>query len=43
MSEPTSDTPEPDAAPSASFGYRDVPAAEKAGMVGSESVAPRTT
>jgi demethylmenaquinone methyltransferase/2-methoxy-6-polyprenyl-1,4-benzoquinol methylase len=43
MSEPTSDTPDPDAAPSASFGYRDVPAAEKAGMVRQvfESVAPR--
>jgi demethylmenaquinone methyltransferase/2-methoxy-6-polyprenyl-1,4-benzoquinol methylase len=38
-----SDTPDPDAPPSASFGYRDVPAAEKAGMVRQvfESVAPR--
>ncbi|MBS0550760.1 MAG: bifunctional demethylmenaquinone methyltransferase/2-methoxy-6-polyprenyl-1,4-benzoquinol methylase UbiE [Proteobacteria bacterium] len=37
------DTPERDGSPSASFGYRDVPAAEKAGMVRQvfESVAPR--
>ena len=43
MSEPPSDTPDSGAAPSASFGYRDVPAAEKAGMVRQvfESVAPR--
>jgi len=38
-----SDTPDPDGRQSASFGYRDVPAAEKAGMVRQvfESVAPR--
>ncbi len=43
MSDPPSDTPDSGAAPSASFGYRDVPAAEKAGMVRQvfESVAPR--
>ena len=38
-----SDTPDPDGRQSASFGYRDVPAADKAGMVRQvfESVAPR--
>jgi demethylmenaquinone methyltransferase/2-methoxy-6-polyprenyl-1,4-benzoquinol methylase len=38
-----SDTPDPDGPQSASFGYRDVPASEKAGMVRQvfESVAPR--
>ena len=43
MSELPSDTPDPDTAPRASFGYRDVPAAEKAGLVRRvfESVAPR--
>ena len=43
MSDLSSDTPDPGAPPSASFGYRDVPAAEKAGMVRQvfESVAPR--
>ena len=40
---PETDTPDPGAGPSASFGYRDVPAAEKADMVRRvfESVAPR--
>jgi demethylmenaquinone methyltransferase/2-methoxy-6-polyprenyl-1,4-benzoquinol methylase len=43
MSDRPSDTPDPDGPQSASFGYRDVPAAEKAGMVRQvfESVAPR--
>jgi demethylmenaquinone methyltransferase / 2-methoxy-6-polyprenyl-1,4-benzoquinol methylase len=43
MSDRPSDTPDPDGRQSASFGYRDVPASEKAGMVRQvfESVAPR--
>jgi demethylmenaquinone methyltransferase / 2-methoxy-6-polyprenyl-1,4-benzoquinol methylase len=43
MNDRFSDTPDPDGPQSASFGYRDVPAAEKAGMVRQvfESVAPR--
>jgi len=43
MDDKLSDTPDPDGPQSASFGYRDVPAAEKAGMVRQvfESVAPR--
>jgi demethylmenaquinone methyltransferase/2-methoxy-6-polyprenyl-1,4-benzoquinol methylase len=43
MNQPPSDPKEPEAARQASFGYREVPAAEKAGMVRQvfESVAPR--
>ena len=43
MSPEPTDTPDPGAGQSASFGYRDVPAAEKEGMVRRvfESVAPR--
>ena len=43
MDDLPSDTPDSGAAPRASFGYRDVPAAEKAGLVARvfESVAPR--